>query len=361
MRRNTTLMFLLVIVALVASACNSSTSDDTTTTTLAPVTTIATTTSGSETTTTVADSTTTTEPGLEIANGINGLVPDDPDSVDRRVVVVKIDNAPAARPQSGLMDADIVYEILVEGGLTRFAAAFQSNDVEYVGPVRSGRPTDAEVIKPLDAAFQVSGAQPWVQDIFKAADVHILYDNGRSTWRENHRSAPHNLYSSTVIIREIADEKNWSDETPGNAFLYGDEPTESTTPATEIQLDWSDHPTVRWVWNGEVYERYNDDVPHDWVTEDGEEGIVTTPMVVVIIGDRYTASGSSGSSVPAIHTIGTGEAKVFRNGTVVEGTWTRDSITDMFTLTDSSGDPIVLPPSKMFVAIFPDNRTVSWS
>jgi hypothetical protein len=360
MRRNTILTVLLVVFALVAAACSSSSADDTTTTTLAPVTTITPTTDPT-TTTTVADSTTTTEPGLEISNGINGLPAEDEDNLDRRVVVVKIDNARNARPQSGLMDADIVYEILVEGGLTRFTAAFQSTDVEYVGPVRSGRPTDAEVVKPLDAAFQVSGAQPWVQDIFSSAGVHVLYDNGRSTWREHHRSAPHNLYSSTVIIREIADENGWPDESPGNVFLFGGEPTESTTPATEIELDWSDHPTVRWVWTGEVYERYNNEDPHEWVTEDGEEGIVTTPMVVVLTGDRYTASGSGGSSVPAIHTTGTGDAQVFRNGTVIEGTWTRESIDDMFTLTDSDGDPIVLPPSKMFVAIFPDNRTVSWS
>ncbi len=360
MRRHTTLMFLLVLVAVIASACTSSGADTTTTsTTLAPVTTIATTTVP-ETTTTVAETTTTTDPGPAISDGINGLEAEDASNLDRRVVVVKIDNARNARPQSGLMDADIVYEILVEGGLTRFAAAFQSTDVEYVGPVRSGRPTDAEVVKPLDAAFQVSGAQPWVQDIFSSQGVHVIYDNGRSTWRENHRSAPHNLYSSTVIIRDIADENNWADETPGNAFVFG-EPTESTEEATEIELDWSEHPTVRWVWNGEVYERYNADTPHEWVTEDGETDIVTTPMVVVLIGDRYTASGSSGSSVPAIHTIGTGAAQVFRDGTVIEGTWSRDSIDDMFVLTDADGEAIVLPPSKMWVAIFPDNRTVSWS
>ncbi len=361
MRRTTTLILSLVVFALVAAACSSSTGDDTTSTTLAAVTTIApppedTTT----TTTTIADSTTTTDPDADISNGINGLPADDPANLDRRVVIVKIDNSRNARPQSGLMDADIVYEILVEGGLTRFAAAFQSTDTEFVGPVRSGRPTDAEIVKPLDAVLQVSGAQPWVQALFSAANVHVLYDNGRSTWREHHRSAPHNLYSSTLIIRDIADERNWSDESPGNAFLFG-EPTESTTPATEIELDWSDHPTVRWVWNGEVYERYNATTPHEWITKDGEKGIVTTPMVIVIEGDRYTASGDGGSAVPAIHTIGSGDAKVFRNGTVIEGTWARDSIDDPFTLTDGSGNPIVLPPSKMFVAIFPDSRTVSWS
>ncbi len=362
MRRTTTLMSLAVVLALTAAACSPSASDDsTTTTTLAPVTTIAPTTSQTPTTqppTTTA--TTTTLP--EISQGVNGLVPEDAASVDRRTVAIKIDNAVAARPQSGVMDADIVYEILVEAGLTRFLAVFQSNDVEYVGPVRSGRPTDAEIVKPLDGPFQVSGAQPWVQDIFTAANLRMVYDTGATTWRENHRSAPHNLYASTTLIRDVADDKNWPDASPGNVFAFSWEPTESTATATEITLDWSQQPPVRWVWNGEVYERFNADTPHNWVTKDGEEDIISTPMVVVLTGDRYTASPSgSGSSVPAIHTVGAGTARVFRNGTVIEGTWQRDRTTDPFVLLDADDNPILLPPSKMFIAIFPDTGTVSWS
>lgn len=360
MRRPFGIAALLAATALVAAACGpSATTDTTTTTTIAPLTTIAPT---SSTSTQPSTTTTTTEPPLEVSAGINGVVAEEPANNDRRTVAIKISNSPEARPQAGLMEADVVYEILVEGGLTRFLAVFQSEDLDWVGPVRSGRPTDVEVVKPLDGPFQVSGAQPWVQTIYRNEGLKMVYDTGRTTWRESFRKAPHNLYASTLLIREVADERGWDDESPGNIFTFG-EPTESTTPATEIVLDWSDHPDVRWVWNGESYERFNGDEPHGWMTEDAaEEGIVSTPVVVVLEGRKYTAAPSgSGTPVPATDVVGTGDAYVFMNGTAVEGIWQRDTKADMFTLTTATGEPIVLPPSKMFVAIFPDNRTVSWS
>lgn len=358
MRRSFSVAALLTVTSLVVAACGpSATTDTTTTSTIGPITTIATT-----TTTTVPATTTTTIPSLIVADSINGLPTEDPSFADRRTVAVKISNSPEARPQSGLMQADVVYEILVEGGLTRFLAVFQSEDLSYVGPVRSGRPTDAEITKPLFGPFQVSGAQPWVKSIFRAEDLYMVYDTGRTTWRESHRKAPHNLYTNTNLIREFADERGWPDESPGNVFAFGD-PTVSTVPATEIVLDWSDHPDVIWRWTGDVYERYMEDEPHMWVTEDGaEEGIVSTPVVVVLTGDRYTARPpGSGTPVPAIATVGTGPANVFMNGTVVEGTWDRESSDVPFRLTDADGDEIILPPSKMFVAIFPDTRSISWS
>ncbi|MCB1247502.1 MAG: DUF3048 domain-containing protein [Acidimicrobiia bacterium] len=361
MRRSSSIAALTSVLALVVAACGPSAAPETSTTsTLAPVTTIAPTTT-TMATTTVPPSTTTTEAQPAVSEGINGVPVSDPSTIDRRTVAIKISNSPEARPQSGLMEADIVYEILVEGGLTRFLAVFQSEDLDWVGPVRSGRPTDAEVVRPYDGPFQVSGAQPWVKDIFASKDLKMIYDTGVTTWREHHRSAPHNLYTSTLLIRDYADERGWNDDNPGNMFAFG-EPTESDEEATEIVLDWSAHPPVRWVWNGEVYERFNADVPHPWITKDGDTGIVSTPVLVVITGDRYTASPSgSGSSVPAIHTVGSGPVQVFMNGTVVEGTWSRDADTVPFTLTTDDGSEIVLPPSKIFVAIFPDTRTVSWS
>jgi len=80
-----------------------------------------------------------------------------------RVIGVKIDNHWNARPQSGINKADAVFEIPVEANLTRFIAVFHDSDADYLGPMRSGRPTDPTVLAPLNATFIISGAQPWVQ------------------------------------------------------------------------------------------------------------------------------------------------------------------------------------------------------
>ncbi|RLE23528.1 MAG: hypothetical protein DRJ50_06035 [Actinobacteria bacterium] len=352
---------LLAAVALLAAACSSS-ADDTTTTTayeaLSTTTTAATSTTAA-TTTTTSTTTTTLAPGVEPT--INGL-PAEEDLYERRVIGVKIDNHPSARPQSGLQDADAVYEVLVEGGLTRFIALFHQSDSEFVGPNRSGRPTDAALMAPLGGAFQISGAQSWVRDIFKKSGVHVVYDNGITTFRMPHRKAPHNLYTSTPEIRDYADDQGWADEAPPPLFVYGNEPTPTTETAETITFDWSNHPVVVWEWDGEQYLRFNKSTPHEWVDADSQSGQVSFDMLVVLKGDQYIASSASGagSSVPAVHTTGSGEALVFHSGGVFEATWEREDVQDVMRVVDAEGNDVILPPGRVWINVFPDHRTLTW-
>jgi hypothetical protein len=352
---------LFVALGVLASACSSSTpAEDTTTTstTLAPATTIST---PSTTSTAVADSTTTTDPGVPVFESINGLPADD-DLIDRRVVAVKIDNHPKARPQSGLEFADSVYEILVEGGLTRFIALFHQSDASYVGPNRSGRPTDAAVLKPIDPVFQVSGAQPWVQGVFRTEGIRIVYDNRAATYRISTRRAPQNLYMSTIALREYADAEGWADDNPGNLFPLGD-PTPGNDPATNITIEFSDAQPAVWEWDGTQYLRFIGDTPHLWVTEDSDTGQIAFDSVIAIHGDRYTASppsGSSGSSVPGIQTVGEGNAWIFNDGTVLPVHWTRESTAEQFVFTTGDGEPVILAPGRMWISISPDDRPIVW-
>ncbi len=353
---------VFVGLALLASACSSGTDDATTTSAIAAAASSTTTTEATTTTassTTTSTTTTTLAPGIEPT--INGL-PADEDLYQRRVVSVKIDNHPSARPQSGLQDADAAYEVLVEGGLTRFIAMFHQSDSEYVGPNRSGRPTDSALMAALDGAFQISGAQSWVKDIFRRDGVNVVYDNGVTTFRMPHRKAPHNLYTSTPAIREYADDQGWPDEAPAALFVYGNEPTEATELAHTITLDWSNHPDVMWQWDGNHYLRFNGSTAHEWIDADDETGQVAFDTLVVIKGKKYTASSPTGkgSSVPAIKTIGSGDALVFHSGGVFEATWKRDTVQDMIRVVDDTGENVILPPGRVWINIFPDSRTIAW-
>jgi hypothetical protein len=128
--------FLSVVAfALILAACTGANADEATTTT-----TPTTTTSTTRPTTTATEATTTTETAPGPASPLNGLPAEDPTLLDRGVMAVKIDNHWNARPQSGLQEADAVYELVVEAGLTRFIALFHDNDSDYLGPMRSGRP-----------------------------------------------------------------------------------------------------------------------------------------------------------------------------------------------------------------------------
>jgi hypothetical protein len=353
---------VLIALVIALSACSSSgdAAESTTTTTIA-TTTIAPTTIAPTTTAAVAPTTTITVPTIAISDSINGLVVDNEELINRRVVAVKIDNHPRARPQVALNEADAVYETLVEGGITRFIALYQTQDFDKVGPNRSGRVTDTDLIKPLDAVFQISGAQKWVRNIFAADGINVLYDNGFTTFRDKSRPAPHNLFASTVKIRERADIKNWSDENPGNMFLFGDAP-ETGIAATKISMSFSGGMNANWEWDGEGYVRSNGATAHQTVDADGTKEQVSTDLLVALMVREFIAHNpaGSGTSLPTADTVGTGQVMVFYNGEIVEGTWSRDTDVDMFTLTNEDGTAMVIPPGRMWISLIPNTEHVTW-
>jgi Protein of unknown function (DUF3048) N-terminal domain/Protein of unknown function (DUF3048) C-terminal domain len=350
-------MAMAVLAVLIAS-CSSNAADvttSTTTTTLPPTTTT------TLPTTTTRATTTTTIPEVEVSDAVNGL-PADPDLIDRRVVAIKIDNHRDARPQSGVEQADAVYEILVEGGITRLLALFHQTDVDYVGPNRSGRPTDATLVSALAGApFQISGAQGWVQDIFRADGLNVVYDNGTTTYRMPHRSAPHNLYTSSILIRDWADAHDWPDENPGNLFTFG-EATPGEASATDVTIPFSGSTYARWEWDGTTYARYQGSEPHMWVDEDGASGQLTFDTVIALVVDEFIARNpaGSGTTLPTAVTVGSGDAYVFTDGQVISGTWERESEEDRFTLYGSDGEEIVLAPARLWISLVPDTQTITW-
>ena len=357
----------MAVVAVLTASCGG---DDATTTTaittLAPVaTTEASSTTAADTTTTVAETSTTAEPLPP--SPLNGMGVADEALLDRRVIAVKIDNHWNARPQSGIEQADAIYELLVEGGLTRFIALFHHSDTEYLGPIRSGRPTDPTLVAFLDAPLQISGAQSWVTSRILGYGVNLLGDNGNTTFRISGRSAPHNLYGSTLLMRDEADRRGYPDDPPTEPIFDFGEPTEGAAGADVVSLDWSDNPVVHWEWTGTEYLRFNGDTPHNWrsAPEEGEEQEdtqISTDTLVVLEATKYWARSSSGagSAVPALDTVGEGNAYVFYDGLVVEGRWQRETVDERFELTLEDGTPIVIPAGRLWISVFPSSQSVTW-
>lgn len=384
-------LFALVAFVLVATACGG---DDAEPTTTAPMTTLAAveTTAGDTTAPITQAPATTATSGSLPPSPVNGMGVEDASAIDRRVIAVKIDNHWNARPQSGIEQADAIYELLVEGGLTRFIALFHHSDTEFLGPIRSGRPTDPTLVKYIGAPLQISGAQPWVSGIIAGHGVKVLGDNGNTTFRIRTRSAPHNLYGSTLSMRDEADRRGYPDDPPAEPLFDFGEPTPGADGATTVSMDWSNLPAVRWEWTGSEYLRFNGDQPHNWLalpeeqdedsaTEESEdsgddqEGTTTTTtepedlehqiatdVIVVITANKYWASSSSGagSSVPALETVGSGDAYVFYGGKVVEGSWARESVDERFELTLPDESPITIPAGRLWISIFPNNQQVTW-
>ena len=132
--------------------------------------------------------------------------------------------------------------------------------------------------------------------------------------------------------------------------------------ATDVYFEWTDTVNVTWMWDGTQYERHYDDQTHTWRSKDGSvEEPVQADTLVVLMAEGYTACPSAkGSCVPAWHTVGENTAMVFAGGRYVEGTWSRDSITEWFTLETADGDEIAVPPGRMWIMIYPETAEISW-
>ncbi|MGQ0849313.1 MAG: DUF3048 domain-containing protein [Actinomycetota bacterium] len=293
--------------------------------------------------------------GLPVGNGF---------AVSRRMVAVKIDNASAARPQSGLQAADAVIEIPVEDDLTRLVGLFHQTDLTYVGPVRSARPTDA-VLVPLGAAMVISGAQPWIADQVAAEGVSIIRENEVQPpvmWRIPTRRAPHNLYTNTIAVRAEANRRGYANAAPPDMFRFGSFQDWAAPKATSINVSWSSPIQVTWDWDGVKYLRGIKGVTHLWQDEAGNTGQVAARTLVMIFGRRYLVAptaGVPGSSVPAVETVGYGRLLMFSHGRVVEGTWTRSDASSWFRF-ESGGVELVVSPGVPWISIVPDDRPVTW-
>jgi hypothetical protein len=350
----TTLARLVTLVLLV-SACSGA-ADEPAETTSAP------TTSSSTTTSTTSSTTTTTIDDRE-RSPVNGLPVDDPELLDRRVLAVKIDNHPNARPQSGIQEAEAVIEIRVEGSFTRFIALFHGTDSEHIGPIRSGRPSDAMVVLPLSATMITSGGQPWVRAGITSVGVPFLTETANGMFRASGRRAPHNLYGSTPVLRETVNSREIPDEPPLQPWLPFGEMHEDAEPANSATITFAGGSVVAWDWDGETWERSFGSTPSEWRDVEGETGRVSADTLVALVGRFFTASppaGQGGSSVPATSTVGEGRAVVFAEGKAIEGVWSRESAEDPFTLLTADGEPILVPPGVLWLSIVPDVGNVEW-
>jgi len=332
------------------------------------------------TTTTIADSeaTTTTEAVIAYGFDIERMSPLTGKEIPpelwlnrpKRVVAFKIDNNINARPQSGLQEADSVFEILVEGGMTRFLALFLDNTSKYLGPIRSARPTDPTLIRPYDGTLVVSGATDGLIPAIRELGVPVLEEvNAPAMFRIGSRKAPHNLYADTELVRDVIDSKGYKFLQPGPQPLYpfGFDQNNWSSGANKITIQYSDFTTVIWKKDGERYSRFiidaysseKDAVAHNFISQDGNyTDILSTETIVVIQGALYK---DKATTLPSILTVGIGDLFIFNDGKYVQGTWRRTDISESFEFFDINQNPIEVPPSSQWIHIVPNEGQIVWS
>jgi hypothetical protein len=276
--------------------------------------------------------------------------------LDHRVLVAKMDNTVSSRPQVGLSKADMVVEELVEGGLTRLMAVFQCDNATNLGPIRSARSSDADMLALLHGSvFGYSGANPRAIPPIRAHCNTVLLpfdDLPQYFHRVSSRPAPHNVFSDTDTILKGGLARRHNLTAPKPLFTYGD-PSATATPATSVAMSWPDA-SAAWRWNGSSWLRTQNGTP-DVLTN----GARVKADNVVVMQIRIGSTGIrdvAGNSSPLDVTIGSGKVWVFRDGNVIAGTWHRATIGSQLRFVDAAGAPIALHPGRTWVELLPRPR-----
>jgi hypothetical protein len=297
----------------------------------------------------------TTPPGAPRVLPLTGLPVTDPARAGRPSLTVKIDNAPAARPQSGMDAADIVFEEVVEGGVVRFAAVFHSNDATSIGPVRSVRAEDASLVTPLRGYFVYSGGNDIFNAIIQKAPVGILTEDTQASafTRRRDRRQPYNLYTSTGAIYAKAGPRN---EVPPPFFAYrpaGQPLGGAAAPTSEISVHMGDRTTAGWVYDPPTgrWLRITNATAH--VLESGAR--LSFPNVIVQFC-RYQDTNvrdTTGTISPEAVLVGDGDAWVLSGPALARGRWSRPDVGSVTRYTDVTGAPLLLQPGPTWVSFAP--------
>jgi hypothetical protein len=284
----------------------------------------------------------------------------------RRPLVVKIDNAPLARPQSGLLSADIIIEHLAEGGVTRFDAIFWCGEGDAIGPIRSARLIDLEVVPMLQAILVNVGASNEVLKLLYDSFGKQIIDEGfdKSAFhRITTRAAPHNTYTSSAILWAVATERgiNQKDLQLKGLTFNATAPSNGKA-ANTITIPYSpDYADTMWEYAAET-KTYRKSLLGQPLMDAMNQQAQATNVVILFAPHSVTdiIEDSVGSRSIKIELTGRGRALIFRDGQMIAGTWLRTERNAMLRLVDANNQDVALKPGRSWFEVVPMEMNVEW-
>jgi Protein of unknown function (DUF3048) N-terminal domain/Protein of unknown function (DUF3048) C-terminal domain len=294
---------------------------------------------------------------------LTGLDAPDDAATKTRVVSVKIENSPAARPQSGLDQADIVYETVTEGGITRFNAFFQSKSPALVGPVRSARLSDTYIVPQYHALFAHCGGDSSLRaelaDKARFDDVDQFF-NPSAYWRAGDRSAPHNLMTDISKVRTQGIEaRHYEAELAITGLSFRKAPPSVGATCTLITVPFSQGNTVSWLYDAgaRTYARSINGEPHS--DRESKKPYTTSNVAVLWAKTRQVKTTKFGGAWIEIVLTGSGRCTVFRDGMRLDGTWaTTGKEPPVFKTAD--GAQIKFAPGTTWFQVIANDQNISF-
>ncbi|MBU1110014.1 DUF3048 domain-containing protein [Patescibacteria group bacterium] len=292
----------------------------------------------------------------------------------RRPLAVIVENHPAARPVYGLNQADIVYEALVEGGITRFMPIYLRNETDKIGPIRSLRTYFLDWLagynEPL--IMHIGYAPPAPQSDFRAdvlaymrkhGDILSLgINNGTNFWRVQDKVSPHNAFSSTARLWQKAEENGWMGLKEIDKWSYQtDIPFDERPETQEIALNWNGWGqtsySVKWVYNRENNYYLRECGGQKSIDSDTGEQIWAKNIVIEF--SQQTLAGDSLNHI-LYQTTGNGDVYIFRDGQVISGSWHKNTRADRTKYYDGEGNEIKLNRGRSWIMMAPTGSEVNY-
>jgi hypothetical protein len=296
-------------------------------------------------------------------------------AVDKRALLVKVDNVPLARPHYGLTQADMVFEIIVEGFATRLAAVFHSQDPQTIGNIRSARLADRSLTPMVRGALVYSGTSayevPLIQgDAASGKYVDLSADYTSGYYRVSFRPGPYNMFTSAAAMRQAiaAHGADTPQQVPSWGFLAATDHVATiagmsgAAPATELTIPYrEDISRVKYQYDPQTrtYARFQNNAgkPVRDVDAVNDQPIAAANVVIIHteIWEVPEIVDSAGAHAHDMRLTGTGSATIFRDGLRQEATWSRAADTDAFAFKNAAGERILFDQGQTWVHVVPND------
>lgn len=273
------------------------------------------------------------------------------DIINQRIVGIMFDNHPGARWQSGLKDAEIVYEFPVEGTYTRYLGLYLINNPKSVGPIRSSRPYFVTKILEFDAIYvRVGGSNQAMADIktFKVADIDGLSSSNKVFWRSNKKKIPHNLYSSMEVIRQTQKDRGFNLTGKYEGFKFNEDDQDiNGESAKEILINYFKDNTTKYTYDEEnkVYTRQKDGKDH--IDESDNSNIIAKNIIIQEVNTKVLDNEGR----LQVDLVGEGKGKYFTNGKGMVINWKKDDRKNKTYYYDIEGEEIVFNPGITWIQV----------
>jgi len=273
-----------------------------------------------------------------------------------RPVAVMLDNLYKARPQSGLSEAEIVYEILAEGRITRYMAVFQINSPDQLGPVRSARSYYINKALEYDPLYVHVGGSPEAFD--DVVRLHMADMDGLASgafWRASHKKMPHNAYTSIEKLRAEADRKGYRTSVEFDSWKFNEEDQDLMgSPAEQVKFVYKGPSNgdsmgyfseFRYNADEKKYFRYVNNAPHK---DEKSEIHLSAKNVIIQVASHKIVDDKGRRDIDL---IGSGKGFYLTNGSYILVTWSKEGRRGLTRLFDESGEEVVFNPGVTWVQV----------